>query len=64
MMGSVPKILWEKTNPADELNRIDLSLRCLFLDDGINRVLVESGMGDKVDEKFSNMFMSISLSIH
>ena len=38
MMGSVPKVLWEKTNPADKLNRIDLSLRCLFLDDGKDKV--------------------------
>ena len=56
MMGSVPKVLWEKINQADVLNRIDLSLRCLLLDDGRNRVLVESGMGDKLDDKFSNMF--------
>jgi len=56
MMGSVPKVLWEKTNPADALNRIDLSLRCLFLDDGKNRVLVETGMGDKLEDNFSAMF--------
>ena len=42
MMGSVPKVLWEKTNPADKLNRIDLSLRCLLLDDGKNKVLIGS----------------------
>ena len=34
MMGSVPKVLWEKTNPCDDLNRIDLSMRCLLLDNG------------------------------
>ena len=56
MMGSVPKVLWEKSNPADELNRIDLSLRCLLLDDGENRVLIESGMGDKLTAKFATMF--------
>ena len=56
MMGSVPKVLWEKSNRADELNRIDLSLRCLLLDDGENRVLIESGMGDKLTSKFANMF--------
>ena len=39
-MGSVPKVLWEKTNPSDELNRIDLALRCLLLDDGKNKVLI------------------------
>ena len=56
MMGSVPRVLWEKSNPADELNRIDLSLRCLLLDDGENRVLIESGMGDKLTSKFAKMF--------
>ena len=56
MMGSVPKVLWEQTNPADELNRINLALRCLFLDDGENKVLVETGMGDKLKPDFSEMF--------
>jgi glyoxylase-like metal-dependent hydrolase (beta-lactamase superfamily II) len=56
MMGSVPKVLWEKTNPADEQNRIDLSLRCLLLDNGSKRVLIETGMGNKFNEKFKSMF--------
>ena len=56
MMGSVPKVLWEETNPADEMNRIDLSLRCLLLDNGFKRVLIETGMGNKFDEKFKSMF--------
>mgnify|MGYP000956555114 CR=1 FL=1 len=56
MMGSVPKALWNKTNPADEKNRIDLSMRCLLLDDGQNRVLIESGIGDYYPEKFKEMF--------
>ena len=34
MMGSVPKVLWEKTNTPDEKNRIELALRCLLLDNG------------------------------
>ena len=55
-MGSVPKVLWEKTNPADELNRINLALRCLLLDDGDSRVLIEAGMGDKLDSNFKKMF--------
>ena len=49
MMGSVPKVLWEKTNPPDELNRIDLALRCLLLDDGEHKILIESGIGDKLE---------------
>ncbi|MDP6570315.1 MAG: MBL fold metallo-hydrolase [Candidatus Marinimicrobia bacterium] len=56
MMGSVPKVLWEKTNPADELNRIDLALRCLLLDDGEKRILIESGLGDKIQPDFKKMF--------
>ena len=56
MMGTVPKVLWEKTNPSDSLNRIDLSLRCMLVDDGENVVLIESGIGDKNPEKFTEMF--------
>ena len=56
MMGSVPKVLWEKTNPCDNLNRIDLSMRCLLLDNGKDKILVETGIGNKNNEKFVNMF--------
>ena len=56
MMGSVPKVLWVETNPADEKNRIDLALRCLLLDDGENIVLIESGIGDHNSKKFKEMF--------
>ena len=56
MMGSVPKVLWEKTNPPDDKNRIKLALRCLLLDNGIDKVLIESGIGNKFDSKFANMF--------
>jgi len=56
MMGTVPKVMWEKTNPPDDLNRIDLALRCLLVDDGENVVLIETGLGDKVSDKFKNIF--------
>ena len=56
MMGSVPKVLWEKTNPPDSKNRIELALRCLLVDDGENVVLIESGIGTKNSEKFIKMF--------
>ena len=52
MMGSAPKVLCEKTNPADRLNRIDLSLSCLLLDDGENRVLIATGLGTKGGDNF------------
>ena len=51
MMGSVPKVLWNKTNPSDHLNRIDLSMRCLLLDNGKDVVLIEAGIGNKNNEK-------------
>ena len=56
MMGSVPKVLWEKTNPPDSKNRIELALRCLLVDDGENVVLIESGIGANNSEKFIKMF--------
>ena len=55
MMGSVPKVLWEKTNPCDKLNRIDLSMRCLLLDNGKDVILIESGIGNKNNEKLSRL---------
>lgn len=57
MMGSVPKILWEKTNPPDALNMIDLSMRCLLADDGENIILIETGIGHKNSKKFIDMFV-------
>lgn len=56
MMGSVPKVLWEKTNTPDEKNRIELALRCLLLDNGDKVVLIETGLGSKVNQKFKEMF--------
>ena len=56
MMGSIPKILWEKTNKPDSLNRISLALRCMLVDDGTNVVLIETGFGHKNSEKFVKMF--------
>ena len=51
MFGVVPKIFWQKHHPADEMNRIDLDLRCLLVDSGDRRILVDTGMGDRWTEK-------------
>tara|TARA_B100000579_G_C22828794_1_gene854731 strand:- start:1076 stop:1924 length:849 start_codon:yes stop_codon:yes gene_type:complete len=56
MMGSVPRVLWEKTNAPDSSNRIKLSMRCLLVDDGENVILIETGIGDRNPEKFIEMF--------
>ena len=51
-MGSVPKILWEKTNKPDDVNRIELSMRCLLADDGENVIIIETGIGHKNPKDF------------
>jgi glyoxylase-like metal-dependent hydrolase (beta-lactamase superfamily II) len=56
MFGVVPKVLWEKEIPADALNRIPLSLTCLLLQDGRKNILVETGIGDKFDAKFLEIY--------
>lgn len=56
MFGVVPKVIWEKTNPADPQNRIDMAMRCLLIEDGNRLILVDNGIGDKYDEKFAKLY--------
>ena len=58
MFGIVPKTLWQKENPSDEQNRIDMRTRCLLLVDEKNqrRILVDCGLGDKDDAKFQERY--------
>lgn len=56
MFGVVPKVLWEQKNPADERNRILLGLRCLLVDDGETRILVDDGIGGKFDQKWREIY--------
>jgi len=51
MFGIIPKQLWQKTNPADSLNRVILSANCLLLESGNKKILVDTGLGNKWDEK-------------
>lgn len=52
MFGVVPKTIWNKTNPADNNNLIDLAARCLLIEDGNKLVLIDTGLGNKQSEKF------------
>ena len=52
MFGVVPKTIWNKTNPADENNLIDIAARCLLIEDGNRLILIDTGMGNKQSEKF------------
>lgn len=56
MFGAVPKAIWNKTNPADQNNLIDISARCLLIEDGKRLVLIDTGMGNKQSEKFFSYY--------
>jgi len=56
MFGVVPKALWERCCPADEQNRIPLSLTCLLIRAHGKNILVDTGLGSKEDAKFNQRF--------
>lgn len=52
MFGVVPKSIWQKTNPADEQNLCTWAMRCLLVETGNRLILIDTGIGNKQDEKF------------
>ena len=52
MFGVVPKTIWEKTNPADDLNMINMAARSLLIETNHKLILIDTGLGDKQSEKF------------
>ncbi len=52
MFGVVPKVLWQKTYPADENNLCNWAMRCLLVVDGDRKILIDNGIGSKQDEKW------------
>jgi glyoxylase-like metal-dependent hydrolase (beta-lactamase superfamily II) len=52
MFGVVPKAIWNKTNPADANNLCTWAMRCLLIEDGDRLILIDTGIGNKQDEKF------------
>ena len=56
MFGVVPKSIWQKSNPADTNNMCTWAMRCLLIEDGDRLILVDTGIGDKQDEKFFGHF--------
>tara|TARA_A100001011_G_scaffold80661_1_gene83751 strand:+ start:23739 stop:24593 length:855 start_codon:yes stop_codon:yes gene_type:complete len=56
MFGVVPKALWEKTNPADSKNRIEMCSRSLLIEEGDRLILIDTGMGNKQNDKFFNHY--------
>jgi len=56
MFGVVPKVMWNKLNPADENNLCSWAMRSLLIEDGNRLILIDNGMGDKQDEKFMSHY--------
>ncbi len=56
MFGVVPKTIWQRTNPADENNLCTWSMRCLLIEDGDRLILIDTGIGDKQNEKFFSYY--------
>jgi glyoxylase-like metal-dependent hydrolase (beta-lactamase superfamily II) len=63
MFGVVPKTLWSKHQASDELNRIEAGLNCFVVEDGRQRVLIETGGGVRHDERARDR-MRMSRGVH
>jgi len=56
MFGVVPKVLWNKLNPADDNNLCQWAMRSLLIETGDRKILVDTGIGFKQDKKFRSIF--------
>ncbi len=56
MFGVVPKTLWNRLNPADENNLCPWALRCLLIETEDRKILVDTSIGNKQDDKFRSFF--------
>lgn len=56
MFGVVPRSLWKRLNEPDQNNMCTWSMRCLLIEDGDRKILIDTGLGDKQDDKFRSHF--------
>ena len=56
MFGVVPRVLWERVSTPDEQNRIRMNMNCLFVETPSEKVLVETGIGEKWSEQHAERF--------
>ena len=56
MFGTIPKVLWERTNPADDRNRILMGLNCLLIRTPTENILIDTGLGTGYNEKFAFLY--------
>ncbi len=58
MFGVVPKPLWNRTNPADEKNRIQMTTRGMLIRMDLKNILVDTGIGHKMSEKLNQIYVT------
>jgi glyoxylase-like metal-dependent hydrolase (beta-lactamase superfamily II) len=56
MFGVVPRVVWERVSPPDEKNRIRMNMNCVFIDTGKEKILIETGIGEKWSAKQTEMY--------
>ena len=56
MFGVVPKVLWQALKEPDEHNRIRMTTNCLLVEAGDDLVLVDTGVGDKLDARSQQIY--------
>jgi glyoxylase-like metal-dependent hydrolase (beta-lactamase superfamily II) len=56
MFGVVPRTLWSRVCPPDDQNRIRMNMNCVFIDTGGERILIETGIGEKWPAKHTEMY--------
>src|SRR5215510_10187242 len=56
MFGVVPRKLWARECPPDDDNRIRMNMNCVFIDTGEEKILIETGIGEKWTEKQIKMY--------
>ncbi len=56
MFGVVPRILWERSNPPDDRNRIAMAARALLVAGAGRTILIDTGNGGKLSEKLAAIY--------
>lgn len=56
MFGVVPRTLWSKVCPPDDQNRIKMNMNCVLIEAGPERILIETGIGEKFSAKQTTMY--------
>ena len=56
MFGVVPRVIWERVCPPDDKNRIAMNMNCVFVETAREKILIETGIGEKWTEKQTAMY--------